>query len=198
MSNEKRSFFQSGWYLTLVIFFALMLVLGATSTIWQIVSKQQHNGVSMAFNYISAYDAQENKCYVFSACDPKTLPENTVVLYNQSAESGKVEYMLGTLKTFMEDENFGEVLLTNNKTGEDVILPATYVLGQLSSQDYFSCILVSLLNSSLMLYLFTIFPLVMLVVLWICRVFASKNNSSKPHKLSKRQQQLAKIGSSNK
>ena len=41
MSNEKRSFFKSGWYLTLVIFFALMLVLGATSTIWQIVSKRQ-------------------------------------------------------------------------------------------------------------------------------------------------------------
>ena len=189
MSSDNRGFFKSGYYLSLVIFLVLLLILGATTSIWQVVSKNNNKDISSVFGYIDVYSLAQDEGYVFSVCkidDLKDLKEDTVILYDKTYDSG------------ITDGDFGNVELKSWQTGTVETYPSTYVLGVQTDTDHVAYILVALFNSSIMLWGFTIVPIVVLIVLLICRKKFSNANGLTSAKKSKRQQRLAQIGASNK
>lgn len=201
MSSDNRGFFKSGYYLSLVIFLVLLLILGATTSIWQVVSKNNNEDISSVFGYIDVYSLAQDEGYVFSVCkidDLKDLKEDTVILYDKTYDSGKTELMIGTFKRYITDGDFGNVELKSWQTGTVETYPSTYVLGVQTDTDHVAYILVALFNSSIMLWGFTIVPIVVLIVLLICRKKFSNANGLTSAKKSKRQQRLAQIGASNK
>ena len=195
MSEERIPFFSGFIYIFMMSLLCVMFALGATSTIWQLVSKKQ-TGVSSAFNYIPA--TIEGKNYVFERCNPQDVELGTLVLYDVAVESGVVNFSIGTLTEYRKDDNFGEIVILDKISEQEVIRPASYFYGAYSADDNFSFSMVSVLNSSMMLYLFVILPGVGIACLVGYKVMQNKKDGSGKRHLSKRKEKLAKIGKSDK
>ena len=196
MSNEKSPFLSGFIYIFVVTLFSLMLLLGASATIWQLVSKSHNGGVSSAFNFVSAQF--DGKSYVFTKCNVEDVEMGEIVLYNQSAQSDEITLSMGKLMEVRPDDNFGEIVIHDTILDQDVVRPTTYFLGVLSGEDGFSYAMVTTLNEPIMFYLFTLFPIVVLAGLILYRVYQNKKDGNAPKRLSKREQKLAQIVKSNK
>ena len=194
MSDHKNRFLDGTIFTFLVALFSIMFVLGATSTIWQIVSKNNNGGTPTAFNFSEF--STDGHYYTFRYCDINEVDVGDLVLYDRSAQSGVVTLSVGTLKEIRDDNDFGEMVVFDTLTNEEIVRPITFFLGQKTGEDYFSYILVGLLNDQIMLYLFTIFPAVVLV----CLLFYYKRTHQTQQKQpkSKRAKKLASIANSNK
>ena len=197
MEDKKVYFFEGTVYVFFVVLFLLMTILGATASIWQLVSKSQNSAnVSSAFNFISV-DVDPNQHYVFAKCDPKDVEVGQLILFNKSVVSGQDTLSIGTLLEFRPDDNFGELVIKDSVSNEEIVRPSTYFLGQLSSDDFFSYSMVGLLNSSIMFFGFTLVPLALLITfVLIHNKKTAQNKTTEPK--SKRAKRLFNIGKSNK
>ncbi len=171
MSAEKSGFFHSAAYMVITICLFLMLVLGATCTIWKLVSSKNTGGVPSVFGYVAQdVDKGESKeYYVFERCSIDSIKANDIILYNYSVESGKVETSIGKVVSVNKDVGFGEIVIEDTVKSTVVTRPASYLIGKQSSKDHFSYAIVGMFNSNIMLYLFTIFPLATIIILDLLR-----------------------------
>lgn len=188
--SEKRELLGGNANLLILIFFGILFALSATATIWQWVSKANNGGVSSVFNYV-AVQTNDNEFYVFSKCNPEEVVFDELVAYNKSSESNSVQVSIGKFKEIIEDSPFDKIKVVDVKTSEEVIRPVSYFVGTYSDNNHFSYLMVSLLNSDIMLWLFALPSLCVLIITSL--IIVKKNKKEGGKKLSKREKKLAEI-----
>lgn len=178
MSAQKTGFFYSMFYRALMILFSLMLVLGATSTIWKFVSMQHNNGVSSVFGYM-AYDVNHDDFYTFVRCNVEDLKTNDVILYDYATSSNKTTLSIGKFLEFIPDGDFGNIIIQDTIHNTTETRAATVLCGKQTGNDHFSYAIVSMFNSNLMLYIFTIIPLALIIIFELAKKH-SDTHDAKP------------------
>lgn len=187
MSAQKTGFFYGIFYRVLVILLSLMLVLGATSTIWQFISASNNNGVPAAYGYMSV-DVNHKDFYTFVRAGAEGLKANDLVLYDYAKDSNTTTLSIGKFVEFVPDGDFGNIVVQDIIHNTTETRSATVLLGKQVGKDHFSYAIVSLLNSMLMLYIFTIIPLVAIIILEFARKYVD-NHDAKPSRIRKRKEQ---------
>ena len=158
-----------------------MLALGATCSIWQFVSAKNNCGVPSVFGYM-AVDVDGENFYTFSRCSVEDLKENDVIVYDYANESGITTISIGNFVQYIEDGDFGNIVINDTIHGTTEIRPASMLMGKKTNSDRFSYTLIGLFNSSIMLYLFTITPLALILILEFSRKYVDNHDSKPKHK----------------
>ena len=176
MSAQKAGFFYGIGYRILIIALFLMFALGVTCSIWQFVSARNNNGVSSVFGYMSV-DIDGQNFYTFSRCSVEDLKENDIILYDYANESGVTTMSIGQFVQFIEDGDFGNIVVNDTIHGTVETRPASMLMGKKTNADHFSYALIGLFNSSIMLYLFTITPFVLILILALSRKYVDSHDA---------------------